>query len=164
MRATTLASVRILILALVLPGVAGLAGCGARSGGGALGGERVLLAHAREGLEPPGTERSRAVVTFASRQVGKRYCWGGIGPSCFDCSGLVSRAWASVGVRLPHSSEAIASVLPEVSLDEVRAGDVLWWPGHVALYAGDGVTIEALDSRDGVVRRTSRDPRRAFRP
>lgn len=112
----------------------------------------------------PGNERSRAVVDFASRQIGKRYCWGGVGPSCFDCSGLVSRAWASVGVRLPHSSEAIASALVEVPLEEVQPGDVLWWPGHVAIYAGGGWTIEALDARDGVVRRSSRDPRRAFRP
>jgi cell wall-associated NlpC family hydrolase len=122
------------------------------------------MERARSGLEPPPSERSRAAVAFASVQVGKRYCWGGIGPSCFDCSGLVSRAWAAVGVRLPHSSEAIASALSEVPLDDVRAGDVLWWPGHVALYAGGGWTIEALDARDGVVRRAAKDPRRAFRP
>ena len=69
-----------------------------------------------------------------------------------------------MGVRLPHSSEAIASALDEVPLDDVRAGDVLWWPGHVALYAGSGWAIEALDARDGVVRRAAKDPRRAFRP
>ena len=141
-----------------------LSSCAARPGGAASRGPQELAERAREGLEMPANERSRAVVDFASRQIGKRYCWGGVGPSCFDCSGLVSRAWASVGVRLPHSSEAIASALVEVPLDEVRPGDVLWWPGHVAIYAGGGWTIEALDARDGVVRRTSRDPRRAFRP
>jgi hypothetical protein len=46
----------------------------------------------------------------------------------------------------------------------VRAGDVLWWPGHVAIYAGHGATIEALDARAGVVRRIGPTPRRAFRP
>jgi cell wall-associated NlpC family hydrolase len=69
-----------------------------------------------------------------------------------------------VGVRLPHSSEGIAAVLPEVPLEEVRPGDVLWWPGHVALYAGRGYSIEALDRQDGVVRRATKVPRRAFRP
>ncbi len=142
----------------------GLAGCGARSQAPVARGEAVLVARARAGQEAPSSGRSLAAVAFASGQVGKRYCWGGAGPSCFDCSGLVSRAWATVGVRLPHSSEAIASALVEVPLDDVRAGDVLWWPGHVALYAGGGWTIEALDARDGVVRRAAHDPRRAFRP
>ncbi len=141
-----------------------LGGCAAHPYGTASRGEAILVERARAGREPPPSDRSIAALAFAREQVGKRYCWGGTGPSCFDCSGLVSRAWASVGVRLPHSSEAIASALPEVPLEEVRAGDVLWWPGHVALYAGGGWTIEALDARDGVVRRASRDPRRAFRP
>jgi cell wall-associated NlpC family hydrolase len=105
------------------------------------------------------------VLDFAWAQVGKRYCWGGTGPSCFDCSGLVQRAWGQAGVRLPRTADAIASELPEVPLDEVRAGDILWWPGHVGLYAGDGWVVEALDRRHGVVRRpVMRPPHRAFRP
>lgn len=141
-----------------------LAGCGPGASVSASRGATSLALRARTGGEPPSPDRSLAAVAFAADQVGKRYCWGGTGPSCFDCSGLVSKAWASVGVRLPHSSEAIASALPEVPIEDVRAGDILWWPGHVALYAGGGWTIEALDVRDGVVRRAARDPRRAFRP
>jgi cell wall-associated NlpC family hydrolase len=123
-----------------------------------------LVDRAWAGREPPTTYRAWSAVMFASSQVGKSYCWGGVGPSCFDCSGLVREAWGSVGVGLPHSSEAIADALREVPVDEVRAGDILWWPGHVAIYAGNGWTIEALDARDGVVRRAAHDPRRAFRP
>lgn len=152
-------------LALV---AAALSGCASRAPGTAVPREALpppwLVERAREGREPPSIERALAAVAFAGEQLGKRYCWGGTGPSCYDCSGLVSRAWATVGVRLPHSSEAIASALPEVPLDDVRAGDVLWWPGHVALYAGSGWTIEALDARDGVIMRAARAPRRAFRP
>jgi len=124
----------------------------------------ALLERARTRGDPPATQRDWAVVAFASRQVGKRYCWGGTGPTCFDCSGLVERAWATAGVRLPHSSEAIQDVLAEVPLSSVRPGDILWWPGHLALYAGNGWEIEALDHRDGVVARAVRDPARAFRP
>lgn len=152
-------------LALV---AAALSGCASSTSGTAAPRETLprtsFVERAREGREPPSTERARAAVAFAGEQLGKRYCWGGTGPSCYDCSGLVSRAWATAGVRLPHSSEAIASALPEVPLDDVRAGDVLWWPGHVALYAGSGWTIEALDARDGVIMRAARAPRRAFRP
>jgi cell wall-associated NlpC family hydrolase len=69
-----------------------------------------------------------------------------------------------MGVRLPHSSDAIPARLQEVPLPDVRPGDIFWWPGHLALYAGAGWTIEALDARDGVVMRRARLPRRAFRP
>ncbi|MGH7269593.1 MAG: C40 family peptidase [Polyangiaceae bacterium] len=114
--------------------------------------------------DPGEDARAAEVVSYASAQVGKRYCWGGEGPACFDCSGLVQRAWAFAGVRVPRTSGAIASQLAEVSLDHVRAGDILWWPGHVGIYAGRGLEVEALDARDGVVRRREAHPRRAFRP
>jgi len=104
-------------------------------------------------------------VEFASEQVGRRYCWGGTGPYCFDCSGLVQRAWGSVGVHLPRTAGAMSSALDEVPLDHVRPGDVLWWPGHVGIYAGRGWMVDAEDTRHGVVlRRPTREPHRALRP
>jgi cell wall-associated NlpC family hydrolase len=124
----------------------------------------ALLTRARSGREPIPTERGRAVVAFAAAQIGKPYCWGGTGPSCFDCSGLAETAWSQVGVRVPRTSHDIAGSLPEVALSEVRAGDILWWPGHVGLYAGNGMVVDALDSRHGVVVRAATDPYRAFRP
>lgn len=109
-------------------------------------------------------ERQQAVLGFAWAQVGKRYCWGGTGPACFDCSGLVQRAYAAAGVRVPRTADAIATDLPEIRLNEVQAGDILWWPGHVGLYAGNGRVVEALDHRHGVVSRPAKRPDRAFRP
>ncbi len=67
-------------------------------------------------------------------------------------------------MRVPRTADAMATGLYEVSLDGVRAGDILWWPGHVGLYAGSGWVIEALDTRHGVVRRAAATPYRAFRP
>jgi len=117
------------------------------------------------GPEAPPTRSARHALDFAAAQVGKRYCWGGVGPECFDCSGLVQQSWRSVGVRLPRTANAIASAAPEVPLEDVRMGDVLWWPGHVGLYAGHGWVIDAYDRRHGVVRRRPVvSPRRAFRP
>lgn len=104
------------------------------------------------------------MLAFAAAQLGRRYCWGGTGPSCFDCSGLVQRAWRSAGVTLPRTSGGMGAALGEVPLQDIRPGDVLWWPGHVALYAGRGREIEALDSQHGVVERPAASPYRALRP
>lgn len=124
----------------------------------------ALVARAWEGREPPPSPAALEVVAFATAQIGKPYCWGGTGPSCFDCSGLAQTAWRRVGARIPRTTGDIAESLPEVPIDEIRAGDILWWPGHVGIYAGNGWVVDALDSRHGVVRRPAADPYRAFRP
>jgi peptidoglycan DL-endopeptidase CwlO len=125
---------------------------------------RALVERAWAGGEPPAPPRALSAVAFAAAQVGKPYCWGGVGPGCFDCSGLAQSAWRSVGVPLPRTADAIRDALPEVDLRDVRAGDILWWPGHVGVYAGQGWVVEALDARHGVVVRPAWTPKRAFRP
>jgi cell wall-associated NlpC family hydrolase len=72
-------------------------------------------------------------------------------------------AWLRGGVRLPRSADDMVKVLPSVPLRDARPGDLLWWPGHVALYAGDGWTVEALDRRSGVVMRRAPKPKRVLR-
>ncbi len=105
----------------------------------------------------------RAALGFAEAQVGKRYCWGGTGPDCFDCSGLVQSAWRAAGVRLPRTSMDQGRALIEVRYDEMQPGDILWWPHHVGLYAGAGTMIDAYHSRAGVVRRPVAVPQRVLR-
>jgi cell wall-associated NlpC family hydrolase len=157
-----------LALSGLLAGAVAVAGCGAGARRAeyepAAASSSSLVLRARAGREPPTTERAWAAVQFAAAQVGKRYCWGGTGMDCFDCSGLVQRAWGAVGVRVPRTADAIADTLVEVRRGDVRAGDILWWPGHVGLYAGNGWAVEALDTRHGVVRRPAKEPERAFRP
>jgi len=114
-------------------------------------------------------ERASEVLSYAAEQIGKPYCWGGEGPRCFDCSGLAQMAWSRAGVRIPRTTHDMAKSLREIPIDDVQAGDLLWWPGHVAIYEGRGWMIDALNAREGVVRRRAfsepRDsPVRAFRP
>lgn len=95
--------------------------------------------------------------------MGKRYCWGGTGPDCFDCSGLVGAAWRHGGVALPRTSERQGDALIEVPIGDVRPGDILWWHGHVGLYVGDGEMVDAYHSGAGVVRRRAVVPERVLR-
>src|SRR5262249_48719633 len=120
----------------------------------------ALVDRAWHGHEPKATERGLEVVAFVVAQLGRPYCWGGTGPRCFDCSGLAQAAWRRAGVLIPRTTDAIADALVEVPLDDIRAGDILWWPGHVGIYAGNGWVIDALDSRHGVVARAAADPYR----
>ncbi|KHD72979.1 hypothetical protein MB27_37665 [Actinoplanes utahensis] len=93
------------------------------------------------------------MIAYARSQVGKRYVRGGEGPYGFDCSGLTKRAYARAGLRLPHSSGAQARRARTVSRSKARPGDLVVGSGHVGIYMGNGMMIDAGNHRTGVVYR-----------
>ena len=94
-----------------------------------------------------------AVIAFARSQVGKSYRSGGEGPDAFDCSGFTKTAYARAGINLPHSSGGQAARAQSISRSEARAGDLVVGPGHVGVYMGGGMMIDAGNRRTGVVYR-----------
>jgi len=94
-----------------------------------------------------------AVLAYARSQVGKRYVSGGEGPYSFDCSGFTRSAYAHAGLHLPHSSGAQAAWAKPISAEAARPGDLVVGPGHVGVYMGGGMMIDAGNPRTGVVYR-----------
>lgn len=96
---------------------------------------------------PPNASGAQVAIAAARSVIGTRYVWGAGSPgSGFDCSGLTSWAWAQAGVYLPHSASAQYNSLPRIGLDEVQAGDIIYYGNfgpHVALYIGGGSIIHA---------------------
>ena len=82
-------------------------------------------------------------VNLALEYVGVPYVWGGASPSGFDCSGLIQYVYSKLGISLPHSSSAMSTIGYQVSAAAARPGDIVWTPGHVSLYAGGGMVVEA---------------------
>jgi cell wall-associated NlpC family hydrolase len=97
--------------------------------------------------------RMSPVIAFARSQVGKTYRRGATGPNAFDCSGFTKRAYALAGLRLPHSSGGQAARARIISRAAARPGDLVVGPGHVGIYMGGGMMIDAGNSRIGVVYR-----------
>lgn len=103
----------------------------------------------RAGLpEPAGTVSSRAAAALAAARsaVGRPYVWGANGPSGFDCSGLTQWSYAQAGVGLPRTSQAQRYAGRQVSLSEVRPGDLVAYrddASHIGMYAGDGQVVHA---------------------
>jgi cell wall-associated NlpC family hydrolase len=81
-----------------------------------------------------------AVNRYAQIQVAQRepYCYGGSGPHCFDCSGLVVAAYRYAGVNLPRrgvrTSRQLYAFTTRIPLKWSRTGDLLFYD-----YDHDGV-------------------------
>ncbi|MFE9608339.1 C40 family peptidase [Streptomyces sp. NPDC006012] len=104
------------------------------------------------------------VISFVKAQIGKSYVLGASGPSAYDCSGLVQAAFKQIGVSLPRVSSDQSTVGTQVSLSNLRPGDILYWGGrgsayHVAVYVGDGMFVGAQNPSTGIVEKPlSYDP------
>lgn len=137
------------------------------------------LASSGPSCDPTGSGLTSAevdqILAFAGAQVGDAYVLGANGPDAWDCSSLVQAAFAQVGVHLPRvASDQYewfrdhAVIIPgPVTPNELQPGDVLFSHGsdpdltddgqligHVEIYAGGGVAINAKGSKWGVIRST----------
>ena len=99
------------------------------------------------------------ILAEARRALGTPYRYGGTTDQGLDCSGLVQRAYARAGIRVPRTSRAQYRALPPI--DRARPGDLLFFAtagsrkaSHVGIYAGDGEMIHA-PGRGRRVTRTS---------
>jgi peptidoglycan DL-endopeptidase CwlO len=106
------------------------------------------------------------VVNFACSQIGKPYVWGAAGPNSYDCSGLMLRAWAQVGVSLPHNAARQRAVTKQISRAELRPGDLVFYYSdlhHVGMYVGDGWVVHAPQTGDVVrMKRMDSSPIHSF--
>ena len=100
---------------------------------------------------PSGAGNAEA-VRIAMQYQGVPYVWGGASPSGFDCSGLLSYAYAQIGKSVPHYTFAIWGAFPHVPLDQMEPGDAILLNGleHVGMYIGNGMMIHAPHTGDVV--------------
>lgn len=123
-------------------------------GGGAGKGGSIASDYAAGGGKNPSASTGvsgSSVVSYAMQFVGNPYVWGGNSlTNGVDCSGFVHEVYAHFGISTPRYSQAFKSVGQAVSFDNIQPGDVVVYPGHVAIYAGGGVIVEAQSTKAGI--------------
>lgn len=92
---------------------------------------------------PAPSAKVGAVLAYAYAQLGKPYCYAGVGPQCYDCSGLTMMAWAQAGVYMSHGSNDQLASFPRVALSQLQPGDLVFWDGHVGIYVGNSSVLHA---------------------
>ncbi|WP_308121797.1 C40 family peptidase [Actinotalea ferrariae] len=106
--------------------------------------ERAAPAREAEiGAPAPASANGSAIVEIASRYVGVPYVWGGTTPDGFDCSGFTSYVYAQVGITLPRTSADQRYAGTAVPFEQAQPGDLIWSPGHISIYAGGNLQVDA---------------------
>lgn len=116
--------------------------------------ENEAFPYKKETVYEVKTSTGNGIITFAKQFVGRPYVWGGNSlTDGIDCSHFVWQILTRCGAYDGEytTSGGWRSLGTEVaSLDEARAGDVICYNGHVALYDGEGKIVEALNENAGI--------------
>lgn len=98
-----------------------------------------------------GTATVSTPVGYALQMAGQPYVSGGesLAEGGFDCSGLVYYAYQKIGITLPRTSGGQYTYFRNnagrftTSVSQLQYGDVVFFPGHVAFYVGNGQVFGA---------------------
>lgn len=97
-------------------------------------------------------EKANKALAFCKSKLGTPYLWGGTGPR-YDCSGLMMKAYASVGISIPRTSKQQSTFGKSVSKSNLQIGDLVFFGSpvhHVGMYCGNNQYIHAPKTGDVV--------------
>ena len=98
-----------------------------------------------DGSGVTGTE----LVNYGLKFVGNPYKYGGTSlTNGADCSGFIYSVYRQNGYSVPRMG--FYKMGKGVCLAEAKAGDIVYYSGHYAMYMGDGKIVHAYNSRAGI--------------
>jgi peptidoglycan hydrolase-like protein with peptidoglycan-binding domain len=107
-----------------------------------------------------------SIVSMARSYKGTPYVWGGNTTSGFDCSGLVKYVYNAHGISINRVAKDQILGGRIISQSEAKPGDLVGFTsnnyGHIGIYAGNGVIIDASSSNGRVVERSLWDDPHVF--
>jgi cell wall-associated NlpC family hydrolase len=111
-------------------------------------------------IEGAGSESASTPIRLVQagfQLIGVKYRFGGSGNSGFDCSGLVKTLFSRFNIDLPRSSREQFQKGQQVSRDELKPGDLVFFssggsqPTHVGIYVGNNQMLHAARKAQQVI-------------
>ena len=94
----------------------------------------------------------RKIVNTALSYMGTQYKWGGKSPLGIDCSGLCAISYLINGIIIYRDAQIKEEFnMRRIKRKDMKLGDMLYWPGHVAMYIGNEKYIHSTGKSSGVV-------------
>lgn len=101
------------------------------------------------------------IARMAKNYIGNPYLYAGTDlETGVDSSGFVKAIYEKAGIELPHSTEGLLTAGTEISVDDIREGDLILYGeekedhtialNHAAIYIGDSQVIHASNVREGI--------------
>lgn len=124
--------------------------------------QRVVLPNGQEGftridnlIDMPELQDEedmrKALVEMARLYEGAQYRWGGKTILGLDCSGLVAMAYMLCGALIYRDAKIVEGFpMKEINKKDIKMGDLMFFPGHVAMYIEDGRYIHSSSGLNGV--------------
>lgn len=86
----------------------------------------------------------QAVADTACTFLGTQYRWGGRSTAGIDCSGLTSVSYMLNGILIYRDARIMGGFpVHKITIDRIGKGDLLYFPGHIAMYLGRQKYIHA---------------------
>lgn len=84
------------------------------------------------------------LVNSALEYLGVQYRWGGKSTLGLDCSGLTSMVYMLQGILIFRDAKLKDGYpVREIGFENIQKGDLLYFPGHIAMYIGNGYFVHS---------------------